>query len=546
MAHPIIAAIEPKAVKLKQGEVVYFCRCGRSKDQPFCDGAHAGSGIEPMRFEAPADDEFYFCQCKQSGDLPLCDGTHERFAEKNVGQSLDDASASDAASNQNAKKSDANDTARDEFESEIQVRNTDAEPLLEWVHALAEQDPETFGFGPVAAMGVPRPRLPQWDDLLIVTAQLARRPLGSDESVDMLVTLGSGDRRLELASPLIVTDMSYGALSKEAKIALARGVAAAGVTHATGEGGVLPEEQAANPKLLFELGPARFGFDQVDWSRVGGFHVKAGQAAKTGIGGVLPAAKVSEEIASVRGISAGEDACSPEVDPKLLNPRDFVALFDKVREHAGAIPVGIKLAAQHVEADLAFVLECGVDYVVIDGRGGGTAAAPQWLRDHSGVPLQHAIARARDFIDRHADGAGVRLIATGGLRTPMDVVKALALGADAVALGTAAMQAVGCIGARICHTNRCPVGVATQDPELRSRLDVDKASQRVDRFLRNSAAIVERFARVCGHARVAEFSRDDLVTTNPALSDALGVSNAGVDRTEMNRGWPMPGATSQR
>jgi glutamate synthase domain-containing protein 2 len=204
-----------------------------------------------------------------------------------------------------------------------------------------------------------------------------------------------------------------------------------------------------------------------------------------------------------------------------------------VRERTGGIPIGFKLSAQHIEDDLDAALAVGVDYVILDGRGGGTGAAPLLFRDNISVPTIPALARARLHLDA-AGADGVTLIITGGLRTAADFVKALALGADGMAISNAAMQAIGCIGMRACNTNNCPVGIATQREDLRARLPIDEASDRLDRFLRATVDMMKILARACGHSHLRDFTVDDLTTTSREIADLAGIAFAGVGRQSCN------------
>lgn len=377
-------------------------------------------------------------------------------------------------------------------------------------------------------MGVPRSELPLWSDLQLLVAQLARAPLVDDAHVTTRTVIGPGAARpLVLDTPIFVTDMSYGALSPEAKTALARGAELAGTAICSGEGGMLPDEQAACSRYLFEIGPGRFGWNADAARKVQAIHVKAGQAAKTGVGGYLPAAKVTPEIAAVRGLTPGIDVIVPPVSAELASVRKLRELAAQVRELTGGVPFGIKMSANHLEADLGFALEAGVDYVIVDGRGGGTGGSPALIRDNISIPTIPAIARARRFLDSAGAGS-VTLIATGGIRMPADMVKALALGADAVALGNASIQAAGCIGARICNTNNCPSGIATQDPALRVRVNVDEAAARVGRFYENCTRLMCVLARACGHDDVARFSPADLTSWKRDMADLAGVQWAGA------------------
>lgn len=418
---------------------------------------------------------------------------------------------------------------RDSYQGAYQDHTgTPDEPNVKMIRELAGHGLDRIGsHGPSGAMGVPRTKLPSWDDLQVVTAQLATAPLLDDEPVGTGLTIGpSANRPLHLDIPIFVSDMSFGALSQEAKTALARGAEQAGTAIASGEGGVLPEEHAESSRYLYELASARFGFSWSIVEQSQAFHFKGGQAAKTGTGGHLPGAKVTSKIAAVRNIPVGETAVSPARFPDWETPTGFRDFAAEVREHTGGIPIGFKLSAQHIEDDLDAALDVGVDYVILDGRGGGTGSAPLIFRDNISVPTIPALARAR----RHLDAAGasdVTLIVTGGLRTPADFVKALALGADGIAVSNAALQAIGCIGMRACHTNNCPVGIATQREELRARLPVDEAADRLARYFESTVALMQVLARACGHRHLNGFSPNDLTTFKRDMADLSGVGFAG-------------------
>jgi glutamate synthase domain-containing protein 2 len=378
---------------------------------------------------------------------------------------------------------------------------------------------------------VPRNQLPTWDSIQIMVAQMARKPLPEDTEVGSGLVIGPrAAKPLRLDIPLFVSDMSFGALSEEAKIALAKGAELAGTGICSGEGGMLPEEQAANSRYLYELASAQFGYDETLLPKVQAFHFKGGQGAKTGTGGHLPAAKNIGRIAEVRGIPAGEPAISPPTFADLETPDDFRRFAERVRELTGGVPIGFKLSANHIEQDIDFALEAGADYIILDGRGGGTGAAPLLFRDHISVPTIPALARARRHLDRCGVRRDVTLIVTGGLRVPSDFVKALALGADGIALANSAMQAVGCIGARICNSNNCPAGIATQKPELRARLDIERSAGQLNNFLRASVDLMKVMARACGHAHLQQFNPDDLATLDWSMARLSGIAFSGVQR----------------
>ena len=387
---------------------------------------------------------------------------------------------------------------------------------------------KTGHHGKVDAMGVPRDELPTWDDIQILTAQLHRAPLLDDEPVGTDVVIGPNARKpLRLKIPLFVSDMSFGALSEPAKVAMARGADLAGTGICSGEGGMLPEEQAANGRYFYELASARFGFAWDKLANVQAFHFKGGQGAKTGTGGHLPGKKVQGRIAEVRGLEPGQDAISPPRFPDWTEPAQIKAFADEVRDRTGGIPIGYKLSAQHIEKDIDAALEVGVDYIILDGRGGGTGAAPIIFRDNISVPTIPALARARRHLD-HLDRRDVTLVITGGLRKPADFIKAMALGADAVAVSNAAMQAIGCIAMRACHTNNCPVGIASQKPHLVSRIVVEKSARQLANFFEASVELMQVMARACGHNHLSGFNPDDLTTWKKDMSDLSGVAFGGV------------------
>jgi glutamate synthase domain-containing protein 2/CDGSH-type Zn-finger protein len=510
MDKPVIADNKPQGAELKKGQEYYFCTCGQAQSQPYCDGSHVETDFEPQAFVADADGEAWLCQCKHSRNLPYCDGSHKAFTADQVGQEGPGVSS----------------------EKGMPVAQPTAEePHVAYIHQLAREGLSKFGHhGPMGAMGVPGPELPRWDDIQIMVAQLHRKPLLEDMDVGTGLVIGPESRKpLELEIPLLVSDMSFGALSEEAKIALAKGADLAGTGICSGEGGMLPEEQQANRRYFYELASAKFGYKEELLTRVQAFHFKGGQGAKTGTGGHLPGAKNIGKIAQVRGITAGEAAVSPPTFADLTTPADYAKFADRVREVTGGIPIGFKLSANHIEQDMEFALQAGADYIIIDGRGGGTGAAPLLFRDHISVPTIPALARARACLDKNGASGRVTLIITGGLRVPSDFVKALALGADGIAISNSAMQAIGCVAARICNTNNCPAGIATQKPELRQLLDIEQSAERLANFFAASVELMQVMSRACGHRHLSDFNPDDIATWHKPLAELAGISFAGMD-----------------
>lgn len=406
---------------------------------------------------------------------------------------------------------------------------TDEEPHTALIQKYARDGLSKTGHhGVMDSMGVPRDQLPSWDDIQLLTAQLHKPPRLDDDAVGTDVVIGpNAQKPLRLKIPLFVSDMSFGALSEPAKIALAQGAEMAGTGICSGEGGMLPEEQEANSRYLYELASSKFGFSWDKLAKVQAFHFKGGQGAKTGTGGHLPGEKVKGKIAEVRGLNEGEPAISPARFPDWTEVSQVKEFADEVRGRTGGIPIGYKLSAQHIEKDIDAALAVGVDYIILDGRGGGTGAAPVIFRDNISVPTIPALARARRHLDK-SGAAHVTLVITGGLRKPADFVKALALGADAIAVSNAAMQAIGCLAMRACHTNNCPVGIATQKPHLVSRLIVDRSAQQLANFFDASVELMQVMARACGHSHLSEFSIDDLTTWKSDMAQLSGVPYGGV------------------
>lgn len=510
MSSPIIANNKPAKISLEKGQEYYFCRCGLSKQQPFCDGSHRGSSFTPLGFTAEETGDAYLCQCKHTGTAPFCDGTHKQFSAELIGKEGPGIGA--------------------KLGGIPAAQATEEEPTLAFIHQLAREGLSSLGHhGPMTAMGVPRHTLPHWDDLQIMAAQMATQPLLEDTTVATELVIGPEARKpLLLKIPLFVSDMSFGALSEEAKIALATGAELAGTGICSGEGGMLPEEQAANSRYFYELASAMFGYKEELLSRVQAFHFKGGQGAKTGTGGHLPGSKNIGKISAVRGIAQGQPAVSPPTFKDLHTAQDFKRFAERVREISGGIPIGFKLSANHIEKDIQFALDASADYIILDGRGGATGAAPAMFRDHISVPTIPALARARRYLDEQGASGRVTLIITGGLRVPIDFVKALALGADGIAISNSAMQAIGCVAARICNTNNCPAGIATQKADLRQRLNIEKSSKQLQNFFNASIELMQVMARACGHDALHKFNKDDLATWHREMALLSGVRYSGL------------------
>ncbi|SEC79053.1 Glutamate synthase domain-containing protein 2 [Tenacibaculum sp. MAR_2009_124] len=500
MSKPKIADRKPIKVTLKKGEEQYWCACGLSKNQPYCDGSHRTTDITPKKFIAEETGDAYLCMCKHSKNPPYCDGTHATLKEVETAVNTSPTS-----------------------------RATKEEPTLAYIKALAKDGLSKVGHhGEMGAMGVPIPELPQWKDIQILAAQMATKPLMEDIEVKTELIIGPNAKKpLKLDIPLFVSDMSYGALSEEAKISLAKGAELAGTGICSGEGGMLNEEQEANSKYFYELASAKFGFDWNKLKKVQAFHFKGGQGAKTGTGGHLSGNKVIGKIAQVRNLKEGTPAVSPPTFDDLNTPQDYKDFADKVREITGGIPIGFKLSANHIEEDIQFALDASADYIILDGRGGGTGAAPLIFRNNISVPTIPALARARHYLDK-MNRKDVTLIITGGIRVPDDFIKAMALGADGIALSNSALQSIGCVAARMCNTNNCPAGIATQKPELRKLLNIDKSANQLFNFFTASAELMKVMARACGHDNLNKFNSKDITTWKKDIAELANIRFAGT------------------
>lgn len=379
---------------------------------------------------------------------------------------------------------------------------------------------------PSSAMGTTHRLTPSWDDILFLPAQVGRPARLETEPLSLRTVLGQrAERPLELEIPMFVSHMSFGALSASAKLALARVASASGTAIGSGEGGMLPSEREASTRYIFEMASGYFGWSPSQIAAADAVEIKFGQSAKAGSGGWLPGAKVTPEIARVRGIEPGADAHSPARFTDLAGPLALRTRVDEIRDQIRGGPVGIKFAAGRVEEDVDAALDAGADFITIDGRGGGTGSAPDVLKDHLTIPIQYALYRARRRLTErgHSD---VDLVAAGGFRTAADVAKALAMGAQAVALATAALISVGCQQYRACNTGNCPVGIATQRADLEQRFDVDLSTANGLRTWGALRQELELIGRAVGVSDIHQLNVDDIATLSSEISGHTDIRHA--------------------
>ncbi|HBF6107891.1 TPA: alpha-hydroxy-acid oxidizing protein [Clostridioides difficile] len=371
-----------------------------------------------------------------------------------------------------------------------------------------------------------RTKLPviSWDDILIMGAQLNPLPLNEHDEVNTTTIIGKKAKKpMIIENPVYISHMSFGALSKELKIALAKGAAQNKTAMCSGEGGILPEEKEASYKYIFEYVPNKYSVTEENLKNSDAIEIKIGQGTKPGMGGHLPGEKVTEEIAKVRNKHVGQDVISPSCFEEIQSKEDLKKLVDELREVSEGRPIGVKISAGHIEKDMEFIAYAKPDFVTIDGRGGATGASPKLLKDATSIPTIFALYRARKYIDTH--GLDIDLVITGGLRISTDFAKAIAMGADAVAIASSALMAAACQQYRICGSGKCPVGVATQDEELRKRLHIENSANRVANFLNVSLEELKTFARISGHKDIHDLSVDDLYTVNSEISNYTNIQH---------------------
>jgi glutamate synthase domain-containing protein 2 len=392
-------------------------------------------------------------------------------------------------------------------------------------------------------------RLPSFDDLTFVPCTLSRVALeGYRERCETKTVLGTryAKKPVVLSRPISIAGMSYGALSKTAKVALGRAATRLGISTTTGDGGMLVDEREASHILVYQILPSRYGFNTDHLKAADAIEVVIGQGAKPGTGGVLLGSKVSKVIAEQRTLPEGVDQRSPVRHPDFIGPDDLQIKIEELREATDwQKPIYVKLGASRVSDDVKLAVKAKADVIVLDGMEGGTGASPDVLLDHTGIPTLSAVGEAVRALNDLKMLGEVQLIVQGGIKNGVDAAKALALGADAVSIGTAALIALNCnapmyredyqkLGVEPgychhCHTGRCPVGVTTQDPELEARLKLDEAADRVFNFVTAMTMELQMMARACGKADVHHLEAEDMRALTLEASMITGVPLAGTD-----------------
>ena len=433
---------------------------------------------------------------------PVCEATKESFHK----QSRDDEKKDDAKTGSKAAagKSNSIDAYR--------RTSDDLETYMADIHAMAET-----GTSIIEPMRTKKPVI-SWDDILIKGAQVAKLPLNDDEQVSTKTVIGPKSKHpLVIETPVYVSHMSFGALSKEVKTALAKGSSAVKTAMCSGEGGILEDSINNAYKYIFEYVPHKYSVTDENLKRVDAVEIKIGQSSKPGMGGHLPGSKVTTEIAKIRGFKEGEDIISPSHFDDILTPDDLKAKVAWLREKAGGKPIGVKIAAGNIEADLEVIIQSEPDFITIDGRPGASGASPKYIKAATSLPTIFALHRARKFLDKKGV-EDISLVITGGLRVSSDFAKALAMGADAIAIASAALIACGCQQYRACHLGTCPVGICTQDENLKKKLNIEQSAKWLENYFNVCTEELKTFARITGNYDVHNLSVTDLCTTNSEIS----------------------------
>lgn len=413
------------------------------------------------------------------------------------------------------------------------------------------------GLYEIRGLGAKR-RVPHFDDLVFLGASLSRYPLeGYRERCSTRTMLGTrfAKRPIELAIPITVAGMSFGSLSAHAKEALGRAATDAGTSTTTGDGGMTEEERASSKTLIYQCLPSRYGFNPDDVRRADAIEIVIGQGAKPGGGGMLLGQKVNPRVAKMRTLPAGVDQRSASRHPDWTGPDDLVIKIQEMREITDwEKPIYVKIGATRVFNDVKLAVHAGADVVVVDGLQGGTAATQTVFIEHVGIPTLAALRQAVDALQDLNMQGKVQLIVSGGIRTGADVAKALAMGADAVAIGQGMLISLGCnsstwvraggqhvdaiadyasIGAAVgcchhCHTGKCPVGITTQDVDLETRLDPGVGARRARNYLKTLAMEVTTVARACGKQDVHHLEKEDLAALTVEAAAMAGIPLAGT------------------
>ena len=425
--------------------------------------------------------------------------------------------------------------AKEEKQKQKKVRVKDVQRGVWMSEAVSEiKHKAETGKHRIRGCGTPK-RFPNFDDLLMLPSQLTRMSIDTyREDCKTQTVLGSrtATKPLVIETPVMISGMSYGALSKESKIALAKATDIVGTSINNGEGGLLPEERANSYQQVVQILPSRMGFTLRNIEAADALEIIVGIGAKPGLSGHLMASKITKEIAEFRQLPEGIDLHSHPRHGDIFGADDLCLKMDELRDITNnEIPIFIKLAAGRVWEDVKIAVKAGVDGIVIDGSEAGTGAAPVVAANNLGVPTLPALVQAVRSLEDMGVKQDISLIVSGGIKDGADVAKALALGADAVAIGTGAMIAMGCVVCLRCHEGKCAFGIGTQDPELRKRLDIDAAAQRVANYIQAMTIEATILAKAAGKTKLSSLEREDLRSLTLESCAMTGIPLVGSNYT---------------
>ena len=425
----------------------------------------------------------------------------------------------------------------------LRPSHTFPDHVLAEIHRAADQGVyEIRGFGAKRA-------LPGFDDLIFLGASMSRYPLeGYRERCDTNVVLGDrlAAKPIELKIPITVAGMSFGALGANAKEAIGLACTAMGTSSTTGDGGMTEEERRSSETLVYQVLPSRYGMNPDDLRRADAIEIVVGQGAKPGGGGMLLGQKITARVAEMRDLPEGIDQRSACRHPDWTGPDDLAIKIGELREITDwQKPIYVKIGASRTRFDVPLAVKSGADVIVLDGMQGGTAASQDVFIEHVGIPTLPALRQAVEALQELDMHRKVQLIVSGGIRSGADVAKALAMGADAVSIGSAAMVALGCnrpvhvedyraLGTEPgcchhCHTGRCPVGITTQDPALEARLEPERGGRWLKNYLTTLVLELQTIARACGKSHVLNLEPEDMVALTVEAAAMAGVPLAGTD-----------------
>ncbi len=410
-------------------------------------------------------------------------------------------------------------------ESKTFIRKISKNEKQESYNKIVEIKDKSQGMSVITAMGSEKKIPCTLDDLHFLPAQIKRIPLNKEDKVNTSTIIGPKSKKpLKVSSPILISGLSFGAVSRNVRLVISQTALKQKIGFNTGEGGVLDEEKEISKDLMIvQYSTGRFGLNEELLRSAACIEIRFGQGAYPGKGSYLPAEKITPEIAKIRNLEKGEAAYSPAHHTDINTPNELKDKVEWLKEITDGVPIGAKIGCGHVEDDVNILADSGVDFIALDGFGGGTGATDSYVRDNMGIPILAALPRAHKKLESLGLRNQISLIAGGGLRTSSDFAKCLALGADAVYIGTAALIAINCQQYRVCNSGLCPTGVATQNPQLMQQLNIEEGVKKLSNFLKISTEEISNISRMVGKNDVKLLNDSDLVSLNRETAILTGL-----------------------